>query len=82
MIADDSLNALSIDFRAFFSSGSPAHRVWISVLALFVSSWSAFLSWQSGRRAKRALAENGDEDLKLIPMSVLYFIAPAMPLTK
>jgi hypothetical protein len=47
-------------------------RVWISGLALLVSSCSALFSWQSGRRAARALALTESQEKRRKPQLGVY----------
>ncbi len=47
-------------------------KVWISALALIVSSCSAFFSWQSGRRAARALAISENQEKRRTPQLGVY----------
>jgi hypothetical protein len=47
-------------------------KVWISVLALLVSFFSALLSWRSGKNAARALAISENQERRRQPQLGLY----------
>jgi hypothetical protein len=49
-------------------------RVWISGLALLVSSCSAFFSWRAGRNAARALAISENQEKRRQPQLGIYLV--------
>src|SRR5215475_9687438 len=49
-------------------------KFWISVLALVVSCWSAFNSWQSRRIATRALAISESQEQRRRPQLGIYLV--------
>ena len=50
-------------------------RVWISALALFISGWSAFISWRSGKNAARALAISEGQEKRRQPRLGIYLVS-------